>query len=236
MDRHRRRPLFVTLTYPETWDPNPISYKRDLDTFWKRLRRGWWQADKQGNAEFVSAELASAIWRLEEQERGAPHYHLIIFGIRYIDRLILSRFWREVVRYGGDDHEKAGTSIERPDFWEKAGSYVAKYIAKPSTTTPGTLIVDADNCAMPANVHWGRLWGVLGRKNLPTDVMEYDLPEWAFVAIKEVIIEARDDDRGEEWRAAPYRGIWGTCGPGPVMPILYEAGLEDVYRLLEGGE
>lgn len=226
VDHLQRRPIFLTLTYPRDYPAAPARYKRDLDVLWKRIKRGWKQRDRHGRLVFVKPEQPCAIWRLEEQKRGAPHFHLIIFGINYIDRHWISRAWYEVV--GGKDarHLRVGTRVEYPDYWEKAGSYVAKYIAKQAERKEAPK-VDAG----PAEHSWeafhnyGRAWGVLGRANLPTNVEEYDLPEWAFVVIKSAIAEARADERVEEWIAAPYRGIWGTCGPGVADPVLRDAGL-----------
>lgn len=255
MDRHRRRPLFLTLTYPENWPASPLIAKRHLRALWERMRRGWMQSDRAGRGERVNVRHAAAIWRLEEQDRGAPHFHLIIFNMRYIDRHWISRAWYEVVGSGDDEHLRAGTSIEYPDYWEKAGSYVAKYIAKPAPE-PSTAEPDpaagqscplgpdgrhSRNCTATVNLppapapdaeySWenfhrlGRVWGVLGRAHLPTDIREYALPEWAFEAIKEVLVELRGDERRDQWHRAPYRGIWATCGPGAVAPILARAGL-----------
>lgn len=229
MGRHRRRPVFLTLTYPEAWPGSPAQCKRHLDSLWKRMCRGWLQTDRHGHLTRVSTDNAAAIWRIEEQERGAPHFHLIIFGLRHIDRYWIGRAWAEVVESGDPKHERAGTRVEYPDYWEKAGSYVAKYIAKQAKGPP-----EPDQNAGDAEYSWagfhslGRAWGVLGRKNLPTDLMEYELPEWAFEAVKEILVELRDDDRREEWHATPYRGIWGTCGPGPVQHVLRR--LDELYQ------
>jgi len=65
-------PLFVTLTYPSSFPTDYTVYKKHLDTFLKRLRRAF--------------PNVWAIWRLEFQKRGAPHFHILIFGARYIAR------------------------------------------------------------------------------------------------------------------------------------------------------
>ena len=55
---------FVTLTYPAVF-PDARKAKADLRTWFKRVER---RIDKK----------AWAIWALELQERGAPHFHLLV--------------------------------------------------------------------------------------------------------------------------------------------------------------
>jgi hypothetical protein len=54
----------VTLTYPREWDNDPRAWKRHLKAFQERIRRAF-------------GPLA-AVWKLESQQRGAPHFHLIV--------------------------------------------------------------------------------------------------------------------------------------------------------------
>lgn len=81
-----------TLTYPGYgWPPDPKQWKKDLDILSKRHRRRWGPL--------------SVLWKIEPQERGAPHFHLLIFtdekmsggmklvGRRYHNRRYISR-WR----------------------------------------------------------------------------------------------------------------------------------------------
>jgi hypothetical protein len=58
-------PNFITLTYPFEF-PSPIASKKHLDIFIKRLLRA-----------FPEIGL---IWKLEPQQRGAPHYHIMAWG------------------------------------------------------------------------------------------------------------------------------------------------------------
>jgi hypothetical protein len=52
-----------------------------------------------------------AIWKLELQDRGAPHFHLLIFGLRYLPAALLARRWYEIVGSGDVNHLSAGTSV-----------------------------------------------------------------------------------------------------------------------------
>ena len=131
-------PLFVTLTYPARWDPDPERWKRDLHAWVRRLLRRY--------------PHASVIWRLEFQERGAPHFHLLVFGVEFIPARWVSRTWAEVVGSGDPRHERAGTRVERVRSWRGVMRYASKYLAKPQEGPTG----------------WtGRVWGVYGRANLP---------------------------------------------------------------------
>jgi hypothetical protein len=76
-------PKFMTLTYPGSWSPDPQRWKDDLDALGKRIVRRW--------------PGASAIWRLEFQKRGAPHFHCLLFGVKYMDRAWLARAWAMIV-------------------------------------------------------------------------------------------------------------------------------------------
>ena len=55
-------PLFITLTYPDTWVADWRQWKANLRDFLDALE------SKLGQV--------SMIWKMELQERGAPHFHL----------------------------------------------------------------------------------------------------------------------------------------------------------------
>ena len=67
---------FVTLTYPRQFSMDFNVWKRDLDTFLKRLRR--YAAMHQ--LDDLEIEFRY-LWKLEFQQRMAPHYHLLVFGL-----------------------------------------------------------------------------------------------------------------------------------------------------------
>jgi hypothetical protein len=56
---------FLTLTYPRVYASDWRIWKRDLDVFWKWLERKY-------------PEVMASLWHVEEQKRGAPHFHLLI--------------------------------------------------------------------------------------------------------------------------------------------------------------
>lgn len=168
-------PLFITLTAPgkpELWqNTTPEDWHRMLDTFWKRVKRAWGDA--------------SAIWRLEPQKRGAPHFHLVVWGIwqggipknrpkkRQWVALVkwVSRAWWEVWGSGDQDHLKAGTNCQVVNNWKHLCFYVSKYMGKVGVPWP-----------IPGSV--GRLWGILGREQIPwAEELTYEVTEAQAVKI-----------------------------------------------------
>lgn len=134
-------PLFVTLTYPGEFSLEPEHWKRDLDKFFKRLRRRF--------------PLSSALWKLEAQKRNAPHYHMFIWGVdEILLRKWIHRAWYEVVDSGDKHHCREGVKVQRVRSWRGVRSYVAKYMGKEQTKRPG----------------WefpGRYWGIFNARKLP---------------------------------------------------------------------
>lgn len=140
--------VFVTLTYPSLY-PSPAESKDDLRKFWQRLVR------RNGDT--------WAVWRLEMQKRGAPHYHLLV-GYPYLPHEYVARAWYEVVGSGDEAHLAAGTRVEGLRSRNGVIYYASKYVAKQE--------------AGQSDVHLGRSWGVLGRRYLPL--------------AKEIVIEEHD--------------------------------------------
>lgn len=135
--------LMVTLTYHET-RPTPERCKRDLDAFLKRLNR------------LLEGRQVGAIWRMEPQERGVPHFHLLMYGIRYLDAQMLSREWHEVTAETSEQHRKSGVDVERIQSPEQAAAYCSEYLAK----------VEDGEWPEAGGPEWkrpGRFWGVFRR-------------------------------------------------------------------------
>lgn len=136
-------PYFVTLTYPKMWAENPKEWKRHLDLLFRRIKY------KYPNF--------SAIWKLEFQKRGAPHYHLFIWGVgnKEFFKVWISRVWFEVVGSGDIKHLKAGTQVQNIKSWRGVMSYSAKYMSKEVSAS-----------------EVGRLWGVVNRDFIPWSSIE----------------------------------------------------------------
>lgn len=57
--------LWVTLTYHKSWGASFKDWKADFENYIKRMLKTW-------------PEYQGLMWRLEFQERGAPHFHFLI--------------------------------------------------------------------------------------------------------------------------------------------------------------
>lgn len=132
-------PVFLTLTYPAEFPSDAEVWKRHLDNFAKRLMRRF--------------PKAGFIWKLEPQKRGAPHYHLMVWGVDYAHLLFWAgKSWYQVVGSGDEKHLRAGTRVEKIRSWRGVMSYASKYMAKVEELPEG----------------WnkpGRFWGTRG--NIP---------------------------------------------------------------------
>lgn len=130
--------LFVTLTYPAEFPTDPKIYHAHLNSLIKRLKR--------------TCPEARGVWRLEFQKRGAPHFHLLIFGVPHSARNMRRWFkvaWYQVVGSGDLKHLEAGTQCDPILSRKHANRYAAKYAAK----------VDHEPTDQPT----GRLWGHFGQ-------------------------------------------------------------------------
>lgn len=117
--------LFVTLTYPGAFiieknreikveDIDGKLYKKHLNHFITLLRQ------KHPNV--------FGIIRFEWQERQVGHYHLCLFGLKYLCRDWVADTWNRVV--GGDtDHLNAGTQVEASRSYGATTSYFSKTMA-----------------------------------------------------------------------------------------------------------
>lgn len=141
-------PCFVTLTYPNKF-PSPIESKKHLDIFNKRLCRAF------PNCGFI--------WKLEPQKRGAPHYHLLVWGC---DEKLLSDFvpvaWHEIAGGGDEVHlmfhlGQLGNEHCVSQVRSRKGvmRYAEKYLGK------------TFEVAGWDEVYPGRFWSVVQKENIP---------------------------------------------------------------------
>jgi hypothetical protein len=184
-------PSFVTLTYPAVYSEVPKVWKRHLDNFIKRLVR-----------KFLGV---AGVWKLEPQQRGAPHFHMLIWGIDWID---LAKFvpqaWYEVVGSGdeghlawhlgllGNKHCVQQVESQRGVFW-----YASKYMSKE--------VVGFENV--------GRWWGVFKRENLPLgEVVNIEVTEEKaieFIRYMRRYMKRKDKKKSKR----DYRSLTVICNP-----------------------
>jgi len=107
----------------------------------------------------------SAVWRMEEQERGAIHFHLICFNLPYIPQAVIQRTWQQCTR-----EPMSIVHIELISGGDRqVMSYVSKYVAKLKPTESTTSLDKApyphDEQEMTEDP--GRYWGTINRTRLP---------------------------------------------------------------------
>lgn len=184
--RRDNLPFFVTLTFPADY-PAIERAKRDLDTFIKRLVR-----------KFPSA---AGVWKLEPQKRGAPHFHLLIWGVEDDDlTMFVPVAWYEIVGSGdinhllwhkgklGNKHCVQKIEKQRGVFW-----YASKYMSKEVAETFSD---------------WGRWWGVFRRGNLPFgEVVNVEVTE------EKAIEFIRYMRRFAHIRSRDYKSLTVICNP-----------------------
>lgn len=141
-------PAFVTLTYPDQF-PEPKQSKKHLDKFLKRLRR-----------KFPDVGL---VWKLEPQERGAPHYHMLVWSVAYDDlRTFVPLSWYKVAGGADPNHLKFHMGqlgnehcVTEVRSYRGVLSYASKYLGK------------TFEVAGWDSKQTGRFWSVVGRENVP---------------------------------------------------------------------
>ena len=171
---HLQSALFVTLTYPGVWPDAWERWKRDLDAMGKRIRR-----------QFPGC---SFVWRLEYQRRGAPHFHLMLFGVPFVPASWLARSWYEIVGSGDSRHLAAGTEVRRVRNFRSVIGYAAKYLAKGKS----------DDDARTD----GRVWGVVGRSDLPIEIVGVTLSAQAFYKMRRYLRKWVEGKTHKKWFSA----------------------------------
>src|SRR5215217_7603127 len=187
------RLISITLTYPHEYPEDPELCKNHLKALRRRLQR-----------EFGTF---AAFWRLGIQQRGAWHFHLLMFigpSFGPIDELrrFISSSWYEVTGKVSEGHLRAGTRVEAVKRWKQVTSYVERYMAKPEE--------------FPEGLETGRIWGVWNEELLPV--------RW-----EKVEVSLRDAFRIRRI----YRKLARKKGSGSLCCITVFVMYENVMRLLD---
>lgn len=208
--RPGRPPAMVTLTYPGDWltvAPNGRAAKRHLAMFRRRYRRAW-------------GEGLHAIWKLEFQGRGAPHYHLLMVpphgraqgagvGAGMTFKHWLSAVWASVVGHPDPieyiKHLNAGTRI---DFAEGLRAADPKRVAVYFTKHGGMRAKEYQHIVP---VEWrgpgdgpGRFWGYWHLRRLVYAVELYEHDRVA--AVRTLRRWARAQGTTQQVDVVHYRG------------------------------
>jgi hypothetical protein len=154
-------PMFLTLTYPDDF-PDPDVSKKHLRKFIKRLVRRF--------------PFIGLIWKLEPQQRGAPHYHFLIWGADYIDLLtFVPQAWYEIAG-GGDPKHLAWHKglcgngnkpcVTKVNCFKGVWWYAAKYIGK-------TFEVSGWGVICRQNIPFGEMKKLVVTRRLAVQIMRY---------------------------------------------------------------
>jgi hypothetical protein len=138
-----RHGLFITLTYP---DEHAVRTLRERST------------DKYLFLRYIEKYLGKklgVIWRLEWETRKSgkrkgqliAHWHLIVFGARFIPKDIVKQFWSAVLRADGP----VVTWVDGIQSGRKLARYVGKYCSK----MPEASVLDDTTYLNTLGRHWG---------------------------------------------------------------------------------
>lgn len=158
----KRKPIFVTLTYARGW-PDARTAKNHLRALFKRVERK------------LEGQRFSAVWRMEFQERGAPHFHIIFFDLPFIYKLTWQYWWEEIT-----GSPEPFTRVERLNNTRHMMSYVSKYVAKVDKQDEKTGFNSPTYLAAYVDGYddlIGRLWGYYNKSALPfAELTEFEVP------------------------------------------------------------
>lgn len=171
---------FVTLTYHREGVTARES-KSDLRKLVKRMERRF-----KGVAGF---------WKIEPQERGTPHHHLLLRIESSEDREAVRAFfvehWHAIADPNSPEHLRClqfrafSREHERRDFfqrldsWDHIEGYVGKYMGK---------LVSSEQRAL-----WkfpGRFWGIIAKARLPVSVVRVPLSKRAACLVRRMLRRA----------------------------------------------
>lgn len=140
------RATFITLTFTEivTNERAKLVFKR----FAMRLRRKF--------------QHTSSVWRMEFQERGAIHFHLLAFNMPFYKQSELQKAWESCT---GEAMSIA--NIKLVHGARSVMAYVSKYIAKVDDREPTSLDDGSYQHDEGEGRSSGRFWGWINKELLP---------------------------------------------------------------------
>lgn len=140
---------FVGLTYHHGHGEDPGRWHTHLDNFLRELR------------DVYGAFGPEWLWVLEAQQRGAPHFHVLIIWKRAPHpiqfRRWVARTWHRIADPSSPEHAKAGTSCDAvvPDdrrAVRRLTAYLTKYLGKSEQKA----FIDKETGELLPS---GRMWG-----------------------------------------------------------------------------
>lgn len=173
--------LFLTLTYrsfSEEWREWKHHLRAFRAVFYRRFPN------------------ACGFWRLQFQERGAPHFHLLLWtGEETEIEVLEERLGRAWGRITGDKsaaHLKYGVDVEHVTDWRKSSWYVAAYAANAKQDR--------------TDIQTGREWGVWSRERLGLEpTAQVELSDGQFQMMRRIIRRLyKAYHRGKPGKLPPY--------------------------------
>lgn len=140
------RATFITLTFKEivTNERAKTCFKR----FSMRLRRRF--------------SHASGVWRMEMQERGAIHFHLLVFNLPFWKQKDLQATWEDCT-----EEDTSICDIRLVHGARSIMAYIAKYIAKKDETSLDDVSYQHADRDTGEISSMGRCWGWINKNALP---------------------------------------------------------------------
>jgi len=104
----------------------------------------------------------SAVWRMEPQERGAAHFHLLVFNLPFWKQCDLQMVWEACT-----GEKRSIVHIKLVHGARSVMAYVSKYIAKEDARDELTSLDDDAYQHAPREKLAGRFWGWIRKECLP---------------------------------------------------------------------
>lgn len=203
-------PWEITLTWPGEFPLDGRRVKRDLAAFWRRLERRYGRLQ--------------AVWKLEFQGRGAPHFHLAVSrpvaSLSEV-RAFVSAAWFEVVGSGDLRHLGAGTQVIKLEY--SPAAYFAGYLG-------GTRTAKEYQHRVPEGFESvGRFWGL---RNVSPEWNQLRLTEAEFFALRRLVRKWVRANLGRQRvsTASRVQGEWYGLGEGKSGTLV----LAQLLRALPG--
>lgn len=217
---------FVTLTYPAEFPLDWLSWKADLEKFRRML------LDK-----FPSLQ---GFWRLELQQRGAPHYHLVMTIPKgHITNVRLyawvRRSWARIAHKYDQHQGDYATRVDVMDEQQAIYKYISKYVSKPGAvpiSDDGEILSDfeADNAGGMGR-HWGRIGKVSREAYIELDTLSLRVID----ELKRVIIGMLREKQAyyADYLALTPASMSWDCVGIPYREIVLKMGKLRLMRSLE---
>jgi hypothetical protein len=197
--------FFVTLTYWRFTD-DWAEWKRHLRAFVESLRR--------------FADGVCGVWRLEFQERGAPHYHLLLWFDEPVDRGSLDAHcreaWLRIIDQDAPETRAYAVTVDPIMDMRSSAFYLSVYQSKDKNDRK--------------DIQTGRLWGCIGRERLQTEPFrEMEMDERQMLQLRRFVRRLFRNTHRRTFRRSNYYkwlqvadGSFKSFGPLPQW-----------YRILE---